>query len=100
MERLDEMGWPLLVEAVPATRGSCGRNKMQGAGNVRKESILSIATAARRTGSITVVVGEKNDRIDCEHNPNTDEFRWWFNGFPAPSHKISFLLDDCQGDRP
>jgi hypothetical protein len=66
---------------------------------VRKESILSIATAARRSGSITVVVGVANDRIDCEYRTITDDFRWWFNGFPAPCHKISFLLDTAQGER-
>lgn len=67
---------------------------------MRRESILSIATAARRSGKITVVVGKENDRIDCEHHADRNEFRWWWNGFPTPCHKISFLLDDAQGSRP
>lgn len=67
---------------------------------MRRESILSIATAARRTGQITVVVGQKNHRVRCEHDPLTDTFAWWWDDWPAPSHKISFLLDDAQGLRP
>lgn len=66
---------------------------------MRRESILSIASAARRTGSITVVVGGKNDRIDCEHVANTGEFRWWANGVSKQAYEISFLLDTLQGEQ-
>jgi hypothetical protein len=97
--QVDETGFLMLVECVPAVgQGSCSRNQLrEGVQRVRKESILSIACAARRTGQITVVVGQENHRVRCEHDALTNEFRWWWDDWPAPSHKISFLLDDAQG---
>jgi len=67
---------------------------------MRKESILSIASAAKRMGHVTVVVGQENHRVRCEHDAINDEFKWWWDDWPTPSHKISFLLDDAQGSRP
>lgn len=65
---------------------------------VRKESILSIALAARRAGKATVIVGNENTRIDCQHIDGS-EFLWWANGERKHAHEIGFLLDDVQGSR-
>lgn len=79
----DEAGHMLLVEGVQ---------------KVRKESILSIAQAARRTGSVVVVVGPENLKILCEVDPaKPSGLRWYADNFEIPASKISYLLDVAQG---
>lgn len=96
---LDECGLPMLVEGVP-------RNQLRSEGQMKKESVLSIAQSARRTGSCMVVLGPENTQILCEvcvQKPSG--LRWFADGFEVPCSKISYLLDVVQGqgndhDRP
>lgn len=90
----------MLVEGVPAAAGGCERNQLhEGAGKVRKESVLSIAQAARRSGSVVVVVGPQNLRILCEvcmQKPSG--LRWFADNFEVPASKVSYLLEQAQGE--
>ncbi|SAL55655.1 hypothetical protein AWB69_05981 [Caballeronia udeis] len=79
---LDEAGFSMLAEGVP---------------KVRRESVLSIAQAARRTGSVVVVVGPENLQILCEVRPqNPVGLRWYVDGAEVPASRISHLLDVAQ----
>lgn len=104
MRQVDETGWPLLVEGVPVVgKGSCVCNQLRSGGQkVRKESVLSIAQAARRSGSVIVVVGPENLRILCEVCPRKPSgLRWYVDNFEAPASKVSHLLEVAQqGEHP
>jgi hypothetical protein len=97
----DECGWPLLVEGLlNVEQGSCGRNQLRSEGGqqVKKESVLSIAQAARRSGSALVVLGPENLRILCEVCPQKpSDLRWYANNVEMPASRISFLLEQAQG---
>lgn len=81
---LDEAGFSILVEGVQ---------------KVRRESVLSIAQAARRSGSVAVIVGRENLKILCEVDPSKPSgLRWYADGFEIPASKISHLLDAAQGE--
>lgn len=74
---MDEMGLPLLAEGV----------------RVRKESLLSIAQAARRTGSVVVIVGPGNMKILCEVHPQRPfDLRWFVDNEELPASRVSHLL--------
>ena len=65
---------------------------------MRKESVLSIATAARRTGSLVTVLGEKNTQILCEINLQKPMgLAWFVNGSEATAAEVSRVLDTIQG---
>lgn len=89
MTRLDESGLMLLVEPVALQTTASALRTM------RKESVLSICNAARRAGSITVVVGSGNTRIDCRYVAGS-EFQWTLNGQPVAAHQVSRALDRIQ----
>ncbi len=104
MNAHDEAGMLMLAEGVPAKeQGSCGRNQLrEGTSKVRKpkESVLSLAVAARRTGSVVVVLGPENTRILCEVCPlKPSGLRWFADGVEVAASKISYLLENVQGDR-
>ncbi|CAE6876036.1 hypothetical protein R69608_01406 [Paraburkholderia nemoris] len=67
-----------------------------------KESVLSLAVAARRNGSVVVVLGPENTRILCEVDPaKPSGLRWFADNFEVPASKISHLLDVIQqGEQP
>jgi len=80
---LAEMGLPMLAEGVQ---------------KVRKESVLSIAQAARRTGSVVVVVGEENLKILCEVcEQKSSGLQWYVDGLEIQASRVSHLLDVAQG---
>jgi len=82
------------------------RNQLRVEEKMKKESVLSIACAARRVGQVVVVLGPENTQILCEvcvQKPSG--LRWFADGFEVPCSKISYLLDVVQGqgndhDRP
>lgn len=82
---LDEMGLPLLAAGVQ---------------KVRRESVLSIAQAARRAGSVVVVVGPENLKILCEVSSQTPSgLKWFADNAEVPASRVSHLLALAQGDR-
>jgi hypothetical protein len=65
---------------------------------VHKESVLSIAQAARRVGSVVVIVGPENLRILCEVNLQRPMGLSWFaDGTEVQASEVSRLLDVAQG---
>jgi hypothetical protein len=63
-----------------------------------KESILSLATAARRTGSVVVVLGPANTRLRCTYHVPTDMFQWHVDDFPCPASRVSWVLESLQDE--
>ena len=84
--QMDECGWPLLVEGV---------------GKVRRESVQSLAAAARRSGSIVVVLGDRNTKVQCEVCTNrVTGLRWFVDDWEVPSSRIVTVLEELQGEEP
>ena len=65
---------------------------------MRRESVLSIAQAARRVGSVVVIVGAENLRILCEINLQKPMgLSWFVDGSEVSAAEVVRLLDDVQG---
>lgn len=65
---------------------------------MRKESVLSIADAARRTGSLVTILGEQNTQILCEIDLQKPMgLSWFVDGVEATAAEVSSLLDHVQG---
>ena len=66
---------------------------------MRRESVLSIAQAARRVGSVVVIVGAENLRILCEINlQKPGGLAWFVNGAEVSATEVSRLLDTIQDE--
>jgi len=64
---------------------------------MRRESVQSIAQAARRVGSVVTVVGEQNLKILCEVNLQRPMgLAWHVDGIELPVSEVSRLLDVAQ----
>ena len=65
---------------------------------MRRESVQSIAQAARRVGSVVTIVGEQNLKILCEVNLQRPMGLSWFaDGTEVQASEVSRLLDVAQG---
>ncbi|MGF6905318.1 hypothetical protein P3T22_006611 [Paraburkholderia sp. GAS348] len=64
-----------------------------------KESILSLASAARRTGSVIVVLGPENTRLCCTYHVPTDTFQWHVDDSPCPASRVSWILESLQDEQ-
>lgn len=64
-----------------------------------KESILSLATAARQRGSVTVVLGVENTKVCCTYHVPTDTFQWHVDDRPCPPSRVSWILESLQDEQ-
>ena len=67
---------------------------------MRRESVQSIAQAARRVGSVITIVGPENTRILCEVNLQTPSgLRWYVDNTEVSANEVSHLLALAQGEQ-
>lgn len=63
-----------------------------------RESVQSIAQAARRTGSVVVVLGPENTKVLCELNlQRPSGLAWFMNGAEVTAAEVVRMLDTAQG---